>query len=206
MIAIFDNLNALIIGGTVLLMILAMQTRMTEINIEQSATYVVKGQAAEFATWMEDDLLALGTNIDRWSEIPFDNPGDSAGVTTSFTYYRDEITTTDTFRISTRYDLKKIKTQVVDDDTVNVFRMERWTRTDAGAWSMDGTGPAMLSHFKIEMLNRFAEPVSNPVAAATAAPDTIQNTRLRFTMVAPFQNDRTLLRRIYYGSTLMIPY
>lgn len=59
----------------------------------------------------------------------------------------------------------------------------------------------MLSYFKIELLDQDAQPVDDPVNNA----DQVQNTRVRFTMAAPFEVARAqVLRQVYYGSTLLI--
>src|SRR5690625_7801492 len=80
MIAIFDNLNAILIGSTVILVIMAMQMRMTEMSVEQTANYMMKRQAMDLATWMEDDLLLMGQNLPSGTAA-YTNPQDSSGIT-----------------------------------------------------------------------------------------------------------------------------
>lgn len=209
MYVIFDNLNALVIGGVVVMVILAMQVRVTEINIEETANYMVKRQGVDLATWMEDDLMSVGLNIDKTVEVPFVNPVDSAGMTMAFEFVQDSINVTvsppDTIRITTRYDLVSTGTTVVDGENVNIYQINRRQRLDGGAWMGTGNSPSILSHFRIDMLNQDAEPITNPATVAAANPDSIQNTRVRFTLVTPFESQRNTLSRIYYGSTLMIP-
>src|SRR5690625_4931521 len=110
MIAIFDNLNAILIGSTVILVIMAMQMRMTEMSVEQTANYMMKRQAMDLATWMEDDLLLMGQNLPSGTAA-YTNPQDSSGITLGFEFYRDSVAvvggTLDTMRITTRYDLLK---------------------------------------------------------------------------------------------------
>ncbi|RMH53139.1 MAG: hypothetical protein D6685_16065 [Bacteroidetes bacterium] len=206
---IFDNLNALVIGGVVVMVILSMQMRVAEINIEETANYMVKRQGVDLATWMEDDLMSLGLNIDKSAEVPFINPVDSAGITVAFEFIQDSINTTvsppDTIRITTRYDLVSTGTTEVDGENVNIYAVQRRQRLDGGPWMDAGRSPGILSHFRIDMLNRDAVPISDPAGVAATKPDSIQNTRVRFTLVTPFETNRSTLSRIYYGSTLMIP-
>jgi hypothetical protein len=209
MFTIFDNLNAVVIGGVVIVVLLAMQLQVAEVNIEQTSNYMVKRQGVDLATWLEDDLLSLGANIDKSLEVPFLNPADSAGMTTEFVFYQDSINTTvspaDTMRITTRYQLEKAGTTSLEGDPVNVYRIQRDQRLDSGAWFSTGNSPAILSNFRIDMLDRDAKPVADPYAAASIDPDAIRNTRVQFTLITPFEVRQATLSRIYYGSTLMIP-
>ena len=209
MFTIFDNLNAVIIGGVVMVILLAMQVRVTEVNIEQTSNYMVKRQGIDLATWMEDDLLSLGVNIDKTAEVPYLNPVDSAGMTMQFVFHQDSINTTvtpaDTIRITTRYSLGKAGATTLEGETVNIYQIQREQRLDGGAWFETGNSPAILSHFRVDMLNADAEPVTNPATVAAANPDSVRNTRVRFTLIGPFETKQTTLTRIYYGSTLMIP-
>ena len=209
MILLFDNIGASIIGATVMLMLLSLNLRMVDINMESTSTYMVKNQANDLATWMEEDLLKLGDNIDRTLEVPFLNPTDSGGVTTQFTFYRDSIDTTvdpqDTIRIATRFTLNQTGVRLVNDDTIEVYRIVRDQQWNGGAWFHTGSSSPMLSFMQIDVLDGDANALADPVNAATINPDSVQNTRISFSMVTPFETDRTLLRQVYYGSTLLIP-
>ncbi len=206
---LFDNMSAALVGATVLLMLLSLQLKLSGMNLEQTSTYMVKNQASDLATWMEEDLLKLGENIDKTAEVPFSNPVDSADVTIEYTFARDSLDLSvippDTIRIDTRYQLKKTGTRIVDSEVVDVYRLARSVRRNGGAWVAAGGSPSLLGFFKIEMLDRDAAPVPDPVAAATADPETIRNTRIRFSMVTPFETETTAVRKVYYGSTLLIP-
>ncbi|HEX7069574.1 MAG TPA: hypothetical protein VF190_02160 [Rhodothermales bacterium] len=203
---IFDHLNATVIGATATLILVGLFLRIGEANVEQVANYHVKTQAADLATWLEDDLLRLGDNMD--GKIAFADPVDSAGVTTEFTFYWDSVNTAaspiDTIRMSVKYDLSKVGTRVLDSDTISVYQLRRFQREDLGSWVASGASSDLLSSFRIDMLNRDAVPVASPVAAATASPDSIRNTRVRFSMATPFETQSSTIRQVFYGSTLMI--
>src|SRR5690625_483286 len=180
MIAIFDNLNAILIGSTVILVIMAMQMRMTEMSVEQTANYMMKRQAMDLATWMEDDLLLMGQNLPSGTAA-YTNPQDSSGITLGFEFYRDSVAvvggTLDTMRITTRYDLLKMGVHQTEKDTVDSFRLERSVQLGSGPWVRKGSRSALLSHFKIEMLDRDALPVTNPVAHPTQVRNTKETGR-----------------------------
>lgn len=209
MIFIFDNLTATLIGMAVFVLIAAIQLRTTQANIAETSRNIVKEQAQDFATWVEDELETMGTNMDPGAappyEVPFENPIDSAGVTTEFTFYRDSVVNpSNTIRIQTRYELHRTGTRVVGKDTMDLYEMERWQKVGSGSWASDGRSAAALGYFDIDMLNRDAQPITNPKSVASSNPDSVRSTRVRFSMVAPFQSKRTSLRVVHFGSVLLV--
>lgn len=203
---ILDHLNALIIGATAALMLAGLMLRMGEVNVEQVANYHVKTQSADLATWLEDDLLRLGDNME--GQIGFTDPVDSAGITREFVFYWDSVNTAaspiDTIRMSVKYALNPTGYRVMDGDSIAVYRLQRHVREDAGAWVASGGSSNLLSSFRIEMLNRDAQKITSPVTVATASPDSVRNTRVRFSMATPFDTQSSTIRQVFYGSTLMI--
>ncbi len=205
---IFDNLNALIVGSMLFLMLLTVQQRVAEINLEQSVNYMVKRQAGDLATWMEKDLLRLGEGVDWSNETPFENPVDSAGVTVRFVFFRDSIDASgQPIRIYIRYRLHAEGHRLVRSDSIPVYRLRReecigsGCSVSSGPWQSSGGSLTLLSYFKIDLLDLDAVPISDPQNNA----DRVRNTRVRFTMVAPFEVARSqVLRQVYYGSTLLI--
>ncbi len=203
---IFDNLNALIVGGMLFLMLLAVQQRVAEINLEQTVNYMVKRQAGDLATWLEDDLLQLGRGVDWSSEIPFENPVDSGGVTIQFMFFRDSTDAAgNVVRVYVRYRLQAAGYRMLRNDSIRVYQLRReeciGSSCPSGPWHVSGQSPGLLSYFKIDLLDQDAQPLADPQDNATL----VRNTRVRFTMAAPFQVARSqVLRQVYYGSTLLI--
>ncbi len=203
---IFDNLSAMILGGTLLLMMITLQQRMVEINLEQTTNYVVKKQANDLVSWMEEELLRLGENVDFNNEVPFSNPvnNGNTGVTELFEFFRDSIDANgQTIRIYIRYRLISAGYRVIREDSIPVYRLKREVKIgDDGSWVEDGGSPALISYFRVDMLDKNAQPLADPVSQA----DQVQNTRVRVTLVTPFETSRSqVLQRVYYGSTLLIP-
>lgn len=210
MVLILDNIAALVIGTSIFLTLMGMQMRTTEMGIDQTSSYMMKNQAASLSTWIEEDILELGTNIDKAVSVPFENPVvDQSGNTTEFTFYRDSINTDvappDTMRISTRYQLAQSGYSISTGDTTTVYTLTRSERLGTGSWVDNGKSVPLISVFSIEMLDRDAEPVANPATAAAADPTAIRNTRIRFAMVPPVTTKRATISQIFYGSTLLIP-
>ena len=206
---ILDNLSAMLVGATVFLMLLSTQLRVTEMNVEQTTSYMMKNQASSLATWVEEDILQIGQNIDKEVEAPYENPIQSNGVTTQFTFYRDSVNTTitppDTIRVSTRYETEEVGYRIVDQDTVTVLRLNRTVKYGTGSWIAEGQSPPLVSVFRVDMLDADAQIVADPVAALAADPLAVRNTRIRFAMVAPYDLERSTLQQVYYGSNLIIP-
>ncbi len=209
MILILDNIAAFVIGTSIFMILMAMQMRTTELSIDQTSTYMMKNQAASMSTWIEEDLLDLGKNIDKNFTVPFENPTtDSLGNTTLFTFFRDTVNTTvvpaDTIRISTRYALTSAGYSSNGEDSTRVFQVRRSVRHGAGSWTADGESVPLISVFQIDMLDNNANPVANPATVMVGNPAAVRNTRVRFAMVPPLKTKRATLNKIYYGSTLLI--
>ncbi len=210
MILILDNITAFIIGTSLFLTIIGMQLRTTEMGIDQTSTYMMKNQATSLSTWIEEDFLQLGRNIDKTVSVPFDNPTvDQYGNTTEFVFYRDTVNTlvipADTVRIATRYQLTATGYSVKGTDSTRVYKISRTQKFNAGSWQKSGQSVPLISVFTIDMLDRDASPVASPATAAAADPTAIRNTRVRFSMVPPVTTSRATLSQIFYGSTLLIP-
>jgi hypothetical protein len=205
MIFIYDNLTAMIIAMAVLLLLVTIQFRTTQANIAQTSRNIVKEQAQSFATWVEDDLERIGENVSP-GDVTFENPVDSAGITTSFTFYRDSIeSTTSIVPVSTRYTVRKIDTRIVEEDTLDIYQLDREQKVGSGSWTLDGQSIGALGYFEVDMLNRNAQPIQNPkYQVQSVNPDTVRSTRVRFSVVAPYQTDQTSLRVVHFGSVLLL--
>lgn len=179
----------MIIAMTVFLILLSIQLQATRSNFAQSSRYVASSQAKEFASWMEEDLDALGRNMDS-DEWPFDVPNKryseqspSDSISTRFVFYHD---TTDAsgnhYQVTTAYDVDSTGTETVGDTTKTVYEVTR---------SRGGQSSGMLTYFDVDLLDRNANPLANP-----ATPDTVRSFRVRFGVVSPFQNENTVLHEI----------
>ncbi|MDQ7039524.1 MAG: hypothetical protein Q9M35_01105 [Rhodothermus sp.] len=203
---IFDNISATILGGTLLIILISVQQRIMEINLEQITNYMVKRQANDLVSWIEEDLLRLGENVDFNNEVPFVNPIQNAatGITESFTFFRDSIDIDGKiFRIYIRYDLNPKGYRIIRGDSIPVYQLVRSVKIgEDGTWEISGRSPALISYFRIDLLDRDAKPLADPAGN----PELVQNTRVRVTLVPPYETSRSqVLQRVYYGSTLLIP-
>lgn len=220
MIFLYDNLTATVIGATVLLVILVSMQRLTEVQIERTATYTVKKQANEFATWMEEDLLQMRMYVpEEEHPVPFLNPTYDVDdvMTTEFIFRRDStdysVDPPAQREIHVRYHIEEVGERTISGEKIPVYQLNRLTCDgdgsscnpgDAADWTTDGQSYDLLSYFRVDMLDRDAQPIANPATTEANNPGTVRNSRIRFAMVTPYETERQTLREVYYGATLIL--
>jgi len=198
---IYDNLIATLISMTVLLILATIQTDATQINTARTSRNVAKNQAQQLATWIEEDLAEMGKNMSV-GDAAFEDPSDSTQWhTTQFMFKHDSLLAGGgTVRVKTRYELEKTGTRTVDGETVTLYEIQRSRKIGSDPWESKGQSTANLGYFEINMLDNDGIPVSNPKANR----EDVESTRVRFSVIAPFQNDETLLRRVHRST--VVPY
>ena len=206
---LYDNLVAAILGSAVLLILISINLRMLEMGREEVANYAAKRYGTDLAEWMEEDLLTLGRNIRRegGQQDLFKNPVDSAGMTKSFTFFRNDYVdgSSDSVAVAIRYSLRYEGKGEVSGEEVNFYRVVRDSSGLGGApgtFVYTGSAVPLVSYFKLDLLDRFVQPISDPVNHQKK----VRNTRVRFSLVTPFQakDTRLTLRKVHYGSTLLV--
>lgn len=198
---IYDNLIATVISMTVLLILASIQTEATQVNTARTSRNAVKAQAHQLATWMEEDLADMGKNM-QVGEAAFENPQDSTQWhTVRFTFKHDSLLAGGgTVRVKTRYDLEKTGTRTVDGNTETLYEVQRSRKVGSDPWKSKGQSTANLEYFEVNLLDKDGSPVTNPKANR----DEVESIRVRFSVIAPFQNDETLLRRVRRST--VVPY
>ncbi len=209
MVVLLDHLTAIIVGSVLGIVLFTTTVRVQTLSSEANTAYSMRRLSTDMATWMEDEILTIGRDMPV-GVVPFTNTVDSAGMTQRFTFYRDSVEVvsgvTTARRIATEYRLRFAATRGTGAAAYNIYRVDRFVQVDGGAWQFDGSAPPYLKHFKIEMLNRDAVPIADPVAAFNADPAAIRNTGIRFTLATPHELKGLALKSVHFASTLMIPY
>jgi hypothetical protein len=196
---LYDNLVATLIATTVVLVLISVQMRATSANVAQVGKSAALGGAETFATWVEQDLEAMGRHISV-SETVFSSParqpnGNSptGEVLEGLTFYYQK--TKGGPKTSVTYDLVETDTQTVEGEKRVLYQLSR---------SKDGieTGgsPVTLGYFDVRFLNRTAGEVTNP----TANRSKIEAIRAHFSVVSPIQNDETKLEEVH--RMVVVPY
>jgi len=207
---IYDNIVATIIATTVTMILVTIQLRAMQTNVAKTSRNIVKQEAENFASWLEDDLEDMGANIDQDEEVAYEAPVDSSltdstSMTTAFTFYRDSLANNgqDTVRVATRYRVRKKGAREVDGESEDLFQLIRKQKIGGGPWAtvdVKGASVPALGYFDIDLLDRNANVVASPVSND----DQVHSTRVRFSVVAPFQNKRTTLPVTHVGSVLLL--
>ena len=194
---IYDNLISTVIAMTVILVLASMQLRATKQQVATTAHYVTKQRTTQLSSWLQEDLGKIGKNMSGES-VPVDSMvvanGDSAEwLTREFVFERDSIESGgNRVRVKVLYDVRRTGTRTIEGEERDVFQLtrERKVESNSSSWESAGGSAATLEYFDVDLLNKNAEPVENPVAKLQTDPDTVRSVRVRFSVLPPFQNDQ----------------
>ena len=192
---IYDNLISTVIAMTVILVLASMQLRATEQQVATTAHYVTKQRTTQLSSWLQEDLGKIGKNMSGES-VPVDTMvvavGDSAKwLTKKFVFERDSIETGgNRVTVKVRYDVQQTGTRTIGGEERDVFQLTRERKVGSNSWESAGGSAAALEYFDVDMLDKNAEPVKDPVTKLQTDPDTVRSVRIRFSVVPPFQNDQ----------------
>lgn len=216
---IYDNLTATLVGGTVILVLMAMQMNIVQMNVQQTVTYMTKKYSLDFADWLEDDLLAIGENLDpddpkcdanpnAWGCWIIKNPDVEDGLTMRFVFAFDSVRydrgthMTDTLHVIVKYELEEVSEPGEEDlyQAVRYAKMWRPWEMKPATFTRTGSSAGLLKQFTIEMRDRNGERVDDPAQHM----EDIEQTYARFAMVPPFQSEDRDLRAMYWGASLLL--
>jgi hypothetical protein len=192
---IYDNLISTVIAMTVILILASVQLRATKQDVAGTAHYVMKQSTKQLSSWLQEDLGKIGKNMSGES-VPVDAmvvaDDDSAEwLTKEFVFERDSIETGgNRVTVKVRYDVQKTGTRTIEGEERDVFQLTRERKVGSDPWESAGGGAATLEYFDVDMLDKNAEPVEDPVTKLQNDPDIVRSVRIRFSVVPPFQNDQ----------------
>ena len=218
---IFDNLNALIIGGILILSLSVTQGRSQRSGIEQVASHSVKAKTLVFGQWVERDVLGLGANVGR-NAYRFDDPTVDAatGNTTRWTFYSDSIRAdASVLRRVVRYRLVPTTRAAFRDTTYQLYEVRRDSATvavrngvpdpvRASDWQRSLWSIGTLSFFEIQLLDRHG---NTPRIGGPTGPvdvDRADYVRVRFGVVPEYVlKPDNYIRELYWVRTMKVrPY
>jgi len=188
---LYDNLTAVVVGTTVLLILAGLQLRAMKRSTTASGQEAALTQSEEIATWMEEDLERMGrhmasdtafSTLDRTEEDA--SPTDSVLTGLSF-QYKDS---TGGAPQTVEYDVSAVDTDMVEGSERTLYELSR----TAGGTSAGGT-PGMLGYIDVQFLDRTAAAISAPLANA----DQIQTLRVHFSIILPYGTDNTGLKEVH---------
>ncbi len=190
---LLDNLTASVIAGTVFLILISIQANATQKNTARTSRNIAKTQVQEFITWLEEDLAKMGRNMGD-GDAAYVAPEDSSTWHTTDFRFLFLQSSGDTVR--TRYDLKQVGTRTVDGEEQKLFQVKRSRKVGSNDWTSSGRSPGSLGYFEVEIRDEDAD--------STSTPSDAEFIEVHFSVVAPFQNESTVLRRVHRSP--IVPY
>ena len=210
MILLFDNLNAIIIGTALILVLASVQIGSHRTGMEQTTSYATKAKAISFGQWIEEDVLGLGANFgrNRYRVLPPDT--NAAGHTSRFTFFSDStLASGDTLRLMTDYRLDVSMTVERGGEMIDLYQLHRFTAevpvvdgiapvpaVASGQWEADGHSLGTLSGFHIGLLER--------TGLETSDAERADYVRIEFRLVPEFPIEPEYLRELYWATTLKV--
>lgn len=185
---IWDNLAAVVITSTVVLLLLASRERMLEAQIEQTANSYIRSQSTAFAEWMEENLLQMGNRLP--DENPLDELSDSTytvitpdsngivELTNRFVFkqkVQDPADTTQTVKQWTKYELNFVEYRRIEQDSIPIFKLVREDKLDkpGATYQRVAESPTLISYFKVEMLDQCGRTIPTTKTCNGAATITV---------------------------------
>ena len=219
---IFDNLNAILVGGIILLALSATQVHSQRSGIEQIASHSVKAKTLVFGMWVERDVLGLGANVGR-NVYRFETPDtDAQGNTSRWTFYSDSVRVDGSvLRRVVRYRLvPTTQVRFQDNVTRQLYEVQRDSATvavrngvpdavRASDWQRSIWSIGTLSFFRIELLDRYGRtPRVGDVATNPVDVDRADYVRVRFGVVPEYiLKPDNYIRELYWVRTMKVrPY
>ena len=196
MIVIFDNLTATLIAGVILLVLITMQVRINNANVEQTALTIAKGNALDFGDWIQEDLGNAGSGVPINQDFIENVVTDATtGNTTRISFYR-KVNPTDASATQITYELIDAETVMVDGVPVQLYQLQRCegaATCPANSPNLMGQSAAALSYFNIDFLDD-----SGWLAGTVGA----KYMRIRFAMASVLNENTNHLREAQWGTVL----
>lgn len=190
--ALLDNLAALMIGASILLMLLAMQQQAQESALLRTLSYTAKKSALDFGEWMQEDLANVGAGLNLGDDAIVDREENAEGLTRLFHFRRllepDDVSATDVV-----YVLQARDTVEIDEEQVVLYQLER--RLDSEYGDVTGQSTATLTDFHIDMIDG--------AGAETDFPDQARQLRIRFSASMMYNEREHYLRQTHWST--MVP-
>lgn len=193
---LFDRLIALLVSGSVMLLLVNFQLRAQQTALGQSMISGAKTQIFSLAEILERDLMNAG----------YETPPGQEGILAHSSTYINAIKVTDVFefwslvdstRTRLRYELVEHTPVDLDEEYTPIFELKRYWHNGA-QWVASGGSSPILTHFRIDMRTDKNQS-TNDVAAA-------RSLRLRLgAAVMPSVGENQFLRgmrKLHWGAQL----
>ena len=203
-----DNLLALLVGGVVVLILVAQQRTAQNLSVDSSVSYMSKSQTLDMASWITEDLTNIGSGVVGVTDVAELPTNNADSLTTRFAFRRRLSSTEATQSGSASdtlnpkrfvYEVSLSSTVTLSGRSVKLYRLKRCVAASGGCAAGDAdASPSRLSDFRITLLDRLG-------AVATDA-DSVRLLRIRLASVVPLAETRsdTYIPQTYWGTTLPV--
>ncbi len=184
---IWDNLAAGLIALVLVVLLIGMQFRVSQVSNDRTALYAAKKHTLELADFVSRELSNVGSNLPEGQRIT-KRTVNAYGLTDTLEFGRLN-STGDTLRLA--YILTADDSVAIGDTTVTLYRMQRYENGVE-----DGGSTPSLRDFQIELLD------ADGVAVGTRYDDTRQ-IRISLSSLVPFGDPEDhYVPQTFWGTTL----
>ena len=177
---ILDNITAVMITSTVLLILMGVMHRNQQAQVEASSYYAMKTKALGFVDLLEGDLQNADSVITT--------PMDLSAANNTFAFYSQYDSTSST-AFCVRYEVSATETRTVQDSTVQLYQLRRYQGPRTAGCPLSslepsGASPATVTDWSIAPINASDQPVTIPAMLI----DT-RGIAVSFSIWSPFKAD-----------------
>lgn len=179
---ILDNIAAIMITSTVLLILMAVMHENQQAQVEAASYYALKTKALGFMDILERDLQNADSVLTTRMDL--------SGSNNTFAFYSQfDSTMTDAFCV--RYEFTQAGTRDTKEGAIQLYQVQRYQGppppadclTDPGM-EPAGASPATVTEWTIIPLNESDQPVNDPALLGDA-----RAVRAHFAIWSPFEVD-----------------
>ncbi|MFQ5569592.1 MAG: hypothetical protein ACE5G0_07945 [Rhodothermales bacterium] len=196
MIALYDHIVAILIGGVIFLVLFNVQQRVQVSSVERSMMYMAKAGTLDLAGFLERDLMNAGFNTPPVETGILEHRTQAGGLTDTLMFWGVGASGART-RIA--YGVSAVDSAYIDGEIVPLYELRRYERRGATFVRAGGSTPT-LTRFKIDLLTSGNTPTDISTAKRIRV-------RLANTALPEFKSDTHLrgYRQLHWGVTLNPP-
>ena len=155
---ILDNINAVMVGGVVLLILGAMTLSGQEAQIDGARFYASRVHASQLTQILERDMRNIGMGVDTSQAKIIAFQWDKGAKAFEFRTVVDTTASAPTRQV--KYELIKTKLLVSNKDSVQCYQLNRYTFS-GGAYQPDGQSIDTITDLDIELIDESGLAVSS---------------------------------------------
>lgn len=195
MIALYDHIVAVLVGGVILLLLFNVQQRTQQSSVEQTMMYMAKVSTLEMGSFLERDLMNAGYNTPPVENgiLEHNNTGD---LTDTLLFWG---VGSSGARTRIAYGVSAVDSATIAGVKVPLYELRRYERRGADYVRVGGSPPT-LTEFKITLLTSGNAPTDIYTADKVKV-------HLANAVLPDFESDTHMAgyRRLYWGITLDPP-